>query len=122
MPFIAGFLIPFGLLLKTALTHLTEGMTADFFKAARNSLVLSGLASAVAVFLALFFGYALRMGQGTVTAVATRMASLGYALPGTVLAVGILGPLRRQITLSMPGCVQASAFLPDCCCRVLCLR
>lgn len=93
MPFVAGFLIPFLLLFNTAITHLADGLTPDFFKAAWNSLVLAGLASAVAVALALYFGYALRMGQGTLTAASARIASLGYALPGTVLAVGILGPL-----------------------------
>lgn len=93
LPFVAGFLVPFALLVKTALAHLSDGATADYFKATRNSLMLAALASATAVLLALFFGYALRIGRSAATAFAARSASLGYALPGTVLAVGILGPL-----------------------------
>lgn len=93
MPFVAGFLVPFTLLIATAFSHLADGINAGFFVAARNSLMLAAIVSVVAVGLALFFGYAQRLSGGAATAFAARSASLGYALPGTVLAVGILGPL-----------------------------
>ncbi len=57
-----------------------------------NSLALSGLAAAVAVGLSLFMAYAMRIGGGPVLRGAVRLASLGYAVPGAVLAVGVMVP------------------------------
>ncbi|MGA1456975.1 MAG: ABC transporter permease, partial [Arenicellales bacterium] len=59
---------------------------------ALNSLTLSAGAALVALLVALFIAYARRLREGRVLRVATRAASLGYAVPGAVLAVGILIP------------------------------
>jgi iron(III) transport system permease protein len=93
MPFVIGFVLPFGVLARHAIGRLDAAATATFLSAARNSLVLAALASVVAVALALFFGYAARVARGPVTSLAARLAALGYALPGTVLAIGLLIPL-----------------------------
>ena len=58
-----------------------------------NTLALAALASGVAVVLGVLVVYGRRLRGGPVTAAATRTAGLGYALPGTVVAVGLLGPL-----------------------------
>ena len=43
--------------------------------------------------LAMLLAYAARMDRSPITSFANRVASLGYAMPGTVLAVGLLTPL-----------------------------
>lgn len=93
IPFIAGFAIPFGLLLKHALAYFSEALNANFVAAARNSLVLASLVSLVSIALALFFGYAARIAKSPLTDASARLAATGYALPGTVLALGLMIPL-----------------------------
>ncbi|MFM2113026.1 MAG: hypothetical protein RLZZ271_1686, partial [Pseudomonadota bacterium] len=94
MPVMLGFLIPAGLLLKLALA--SGGFVADerFAMLARNSFVLALSAAAVATLLALLVGYAAR-GSGWWPRLAARVAGSGYAVPGAVIAVGILIPVTR---------------------------
>ncbi len=93
MPFIAGFVAPFAVLARHALFHPEGWSPAEFLAAGANSLLLAGIVSLCAVALALFFGYAARVARNPVTDAATRIAATGYALPGTVLAIGLMIPL-----------------------------
>ncbi len=54
---------------------------------------LAGMAAIACLALALMLGYATRVSQGRVTRAAARIATLGYAVPGAVLAVGVVGAL-----------------------------
>jgi len=93
-PVTLGFFIPAGLLLKLALGE--TGFVADerFVLLARNSFVLALAAAGVATMLALLVGYAAR-GAGWWPRLAARIAGSGYAVPGAVIAVGILIPVTR---------------------------
>ena len=93
VPVLLGFAVPFLVLANHALSHLGSLDVAGFVTSARNSLVLASLTSAVAVALALLFAYAARLHKSPMTRIAGHIASLGYALPGTVLAIGLLAPL-----------------------------
>ena len=66
--------------------------TTDFRYYALNSLLLSAVAAGLALLVALVIAYGQRLRGGRIIAVATRMASLGYAVPGAVLGVGVLIP------------------------------
>ncbi len=68
-------------------------LEGGFFRAAGNSLLLASLSAVFAVALALLLAYARRVAANGFTRPAVRLAGLGYALPGTVLAIGILIPL-----------------------------
>ena len=92
LPVLFGFLIPAGLLLKHAIAHFETSWTDQFRVYALNSLWVSGIASMVCVSLAVVVGYARRMHRSPAVAVAARVASLGYAVPGAVLAVGVIIP------------------------------
>ncbi|MEO0477765.1 MAG: ABC transporter permease subunit [Planctomycetota bacterium] len=59
----------------------------------KNSLMLASIASVAAITFALIVAYGHRLSRGPVTAIAAKLAGLGYALPGTVLGVGLLIPL-----------------------------
>ena len=91
-PVFLGFVVPGAVLLGHAARHYAEAMEDAFAVYVANSLALSGLAAAVAVGLSLFMAYALRIGGGPVLRGAVRLASLGYAVPGAVLAVGVMVP------------------------------
>ncbi len=93
LPFVIGFLLPFFVLVRHAWTHAGAAMAGGFLKAAGNSLLLSGLSAVVAIVLALALGYARRVAANGFTRPAVRLAGLGYAIPGTVLAIGLLIPL-----------------------------
>lgn len=93
IPIALGFVLPVLVLAWRAAHHLASAGTGGFVIAARNSLILAALAGAVAVALALMFAYAARLHKTPATSFAARTSALGYALPGTVLAIGLLSPL-----------------------------
>ncbi|MDN3524534.1 iron ABC transporter permease [Halomonas sabkhae] len=92
MPILVGFLLPGGLLAYLSLTDGDSLFGAAFLEFAGNSLVLAVLASLCAVALALLLSYGARLNPGPMTRSATRIAAMGYAIPGSVVAVGILIP------------------------------
>lgn len=95
LPLIGGFGLPAGLLLQMALTEGDAQFGARFVGLAGNSVLLSGLTALLAVSLALLIGYAARVHRGAAMRWAHRVAGLGYALPGSVIAVGVLIPVTR---------------------------
>jgi iron(III) transport system permease protein len=58
-----------------------------------NTLVLASLAAAITGVLALVLVYAARLRPSPTVRTLTRFVSMGYALPGSVIAVGVLGPV-----------------------------
>ncbi len=95
LPFIFGFVLPFGVLIGPAIRHAAEASNTDFWRAAGNSVMLSALAAMLAVFCAVVLAYSQRIASNRITRPATQAAGLGYAVPGTVLALGLMFPLAR---------------------------
>jgi len=95
MPFLVGFALPFTVLARHAMIHAATGLESGFLSATRNSLLLAALSALAAVVLAMTLGYAKRVASNGFTRPALRLAGLGYAVPGTVLAIGLLIPLAR---------------------------
>ena len=93
LPLIGGFLLPGALLLAMTLTEGDPEFGQKYLSLAANSLILALIASLLALVVALLLGYAGRMHPGRLTDSMKRIASLGYAVPGTVIAVGALIPL-----------------------------
>ncbi len=58
-----------------------------------NTLVLGGVSSILGVTAAVVVAYGLRLSRSRVAPMFARLASMGYALPGSVIAVGVLAPL-----------------------------
>lgn len=93
-PIALGFLVPFAFLAhQTVRRELLIGFDASLVGHAAITVVLA--ATATVVTLALGFGvvFAARMVRRPYAAVAVAVAGLGYAIPGTVLALGLLAPL-----------------------------
>src|SRR5262245_48506835 len=93
IPVAVGFVAPFGLLLVQATAHASDALAADLWRAARNSVGVAAAAALVTVALGLVLAYARRVAPNTIVNAAVRGAGLGYALPGTVLALGLIIPL-----------------------------
>ena len=95
IPLFFGFVLPAGLLLRLALIEGDAQFGEHFLVLARNSFVLASLTAFIAVALALLLAYAARMSKGVVARVLNRLVGLGYAVPGSVIAVGVLIPVTR---------------------------
>jgi iron(III) transport system permease protein len=95
VPVTAGFVVPAAILLDLAISGGDLHFGARYLQLVSNSVSLSAITAACAVTLALLIGYAARAGGNVLGYVAYRLASLGYAVPGAVIAVGILIPVTR---------------------------
>jgi iron(III) transport system permease protein len=95
LPIALGFLLPALLLLVQGIRHLDELTDRRLWEYARNSLVLATLGAVLAGAIALFLAYGLRLHPSRPMQVSVRLAAMGYAIPGSVIAVGILVPLGR---------------------------
>ncbi|MCL4768087.1 MAG: iron ABC transporter permease [Hyphomicrobiaceae bacterium] len=93
LPFVLGFLVPFAVLIRPALRYATEAELAGFWQEAGNSVLLASAAALLAAACALLLAYAKRVAANGFTRPAVQAAGLGYAVPGTVLALGLLMPL-----------------------------
>ncbi len=95
MPLVLGFLLPTGLLLRMALLEGDAQFGARFVTLTLNSFTLAGVTAIAAVIFALIMVYAMRLHPGPLVQAANRLAGLGYAIPGAVIAIGILVPVAR---------------------------
>ncbi len=101
---IVVFGLPLAQLVAWSFETVSAGRTADdLWSAAGNTLLLAGLAAVVAVVTATVVAYGQRSRPTRVGRIAGRMATVGYAVPGTVVAVAVYVPLvwfdRRLIEL-----------------------
>lgn len=88
-----GFLLPFVILCYHAVHYFDQAWNSRFFEYSFNSLLLSALVAGVALMIGLLLGMTHRLSGKSYSVVPMRLASMGYALPGTVLAIGVLVPL-----------------------------
>jgi iron(III) transport system permease protein len=93
VPLTVGFIVPVGVLVEGAIAQGAQYGLGDYASAAANSLLLSSLAAVIVVVMALILGAALRVSRSRVVSAAARISSLGYAIPGTVVALGLIVPL-----------------------------
>ena len=95
VPLLLGFVLPAILLLKMALTEGDAQFGQRFLVLSRNSFVLAGITAMIAVLLALIMAYGARLSKTTFANGLNRLVGLGYAVPGAVIAVGVLIPVTR---------------------------
>lgn len=93
VPLTAGFLVPLGLLVRLALQDPEPGFGQRFAGLAANSFMLAGITAVLAVAFALSIAYSVRLRPGRLSSFAGRVVGLGYAIPGVVIAVGVLVPV-----------------------------
>ena len=92
LPLALGFLLPALQLGAWTAETWRETLDAHFAGLAWNSFRLAALTALLAVAVALLLAYSLRLGVGPLGRAAARVAALGYAVPGSVIAVGVMVP------------------------------
>jgi iron(III) transport system permease protein len=113
-PLLLGFVVPAATL---ALWSWQSGadliFAPDFLTLVLNSFLLAAVAAVLAVLVALVLGYAQRLDPSRLNRGAVRLASLGYAVPGSVIAVGTLvalGGINAIFGVLLIGSVAALIY------------
>jgi len=87
-----GFLLPVAQLSTWLLTTSEEIIDARYIDLVKNSLILAGITALLALLIALLLGYGRRVSKHKTTQFAVNIAGMGYAIPGAVIAVGVMIP------------------------------
>lgn len=95
LPVLLGFGVPLYVFADYASGRLDHLLNAALASALFNTVLTSGLAALLTVALALVLIHATRLSRSGATAALTRLAMLGYALPGTIVGLGLLFALAR---------------------------
>lgn len=94
LPVLLGFVLPAGYLVADIFGRGVSGQMDDvLLKALLATILYAIMATAIAMTLAAGIIAALRFGRENWRSAAARISSLGYAVPGTVLALGLLVPI-----------------------------
>jgi iron(III) transport system permease protein len=94
LPIAFGFLIPASYLAFSSWRRFqVAGIPTALGDWIFNSVTLAALATLTAIVVSLILVYSVRVTKNPAAPILVRVASIGYAVPGTVLAVGLLVPL-----------------------------
>jgi len=91
-PVVLGFALPGFVLLRSAIAYLDTALDPAFLDAAGHSLLLAVLAAVLCLVFALILSYGRRVLPSPTLRSAALIPALAYAVPGTVLAIGLLAP------------------------------
>ena len=92
LPVVLGFLLPGTILLAMAIEVGDAQFGPRFLRLAFNSFTVAAVTAVLAVLVAVVMAYGVRLNPGRLTQAANRVAAMGYTVPGTVIAVGVLIP------------------------------
>lgn len=92
IPVLIGFLIPVLILTEMMISNFETAVDARFVQFSLNTILVAVIAGIVALAVALVMAYGARLNPSFLTKASTRIGSMGYAIPGSVIAVGILIP------------------------------
>jgi len=87
LPIVLGFILPLGLLLDHAMSGLSP---RGFWSAVVNSFSLAVAAAFITCCLGMALAYGARTDKGPTMRRLAQASALGYAVPGTVLAIGVM--------------------------------
>ncbi|PRY26376.1 iron(III) transport system permease protein [Aliiruegeria haliotis] len=92
LPVLLGFALPVVLLVSMGLESEQNLLSPRYLGFMQNSVILAGIASLLTVLGAILIGFRQRLWPGRASRVAGNVARIGYAVPGGVIAVGLLVP------------------------------
>jgi iron(III) transport system permease protein len=93
VPVLMGFVAPVVFMLRPLAADWSVLPWGRFIEWAWNSVRLGGITAALAVVVALSLAFAVRRSADAVTRGVVQLVSLGYAVPGAVIVVGLLLPV-----------------------------
>ena len=92
IPVVLGFLLPAIILFDMGLGSEQNLMSRRYTRFIQNSITLAGTAAVLTVLAAICVGFFQRLRPGRGSAIAAYVSRLGYAVPGGVIAVGLIVP------------------------------
>jgi iron(III) transport system permease protein len=95
LPLFLGFIAPALYLLNLTINNAETTLSENFVILAKNSLILALITALIAMAVSLIMAYGQRLNANVVMGLGVRVASLGYAVPGIVIAVGVLIPMGK---------------------------
>lgn len=94
IPIVIGFLAPFSYLVVAASKRIQfDGVSWNYLAYAANTIGFAFMATVITIIAGVIVGYAWRINPGPIPRFCLRASTLGYAMPGTVVAIGVLFPL-----------------------------
>ncbi len=111
LPIGFGFILPACVLAYYAWGFYEESVAHHFYSILSNSLALSSGSAVLSVAIGAFVAYGTRLKKHAVLRSAARFASVGYAIPGAVLAVGVLVPMGK-VDVALQGFFRDSFGMP----------
>lgn len=95
LPVLLGFVLPLVILVRLLMQEEVLNLSSRYMDWLQNSAILAGITAVCAIVICLLLAYAARITRSQVQEMCNRIVSMGYAIPGAVIAVGILIPLSR---------------------------
>ena len=92
LPVLFGFVIPVIALIEMSLSSEQTLLSARYLGFLKNSVMFAGIAAALTVLAAVLIGFNQRLNPGPLSRAAANIARIGYAVPGGVIAVGLVVP------------------------------
>jgi iron(III) transport system permease protein len=92
LPVLFGFMLPVLVLGAMVLRLDRPIFTAKYVEQIFNTLSLGVITAVLAVVLAIMVTFGLRMHKTAIMKTSARVAGMGYAIPGSIIAVGVLIP------------------------------
>lgn len=89
-PVLFGFLIPVATLMNLHFVDGHDFISQRYIELIKNSLCLSGITACFITLFSLIIIYSARLAPGWLSDAAVRLSNLGYAVPGSVIAIGIM--------------------------------
>ena len=90
IPLFFGFILPFIWILIYSYEYAQERLDMEFFSVILNSFLASSFASFIIILLAVILAYTYRIAPSFYTKYITKFATLGYSMPGAVIAIGVI--------------------------------
>ena len=90
IPFLFGFLIPFSFILNNTIESFAVTNFDKLFRLTNNTIYVSSLSSIIIIFIALFFLFVERISNSKINSYVSSLISLGYALPGAIIGLGVI--------------------------------
>ena len=90
IPILIGFILPITELTKWAINYNLTFFDEKFLQAAMNTILLAVAAGILCASIALIINFSIRFNKNRFSNFLSSFLSLGYAVPGLILAVGIV--------------------------------
>jgi iron(III) transport system permease protein len=91
--FAVAFILPTSLIALWSIREFAGELDARYWQFAANTLSLAAMAAMLVTLISVALAYSVRRSPGRVNEFLGRVATLGYAIPGTVLAIGFFIPI-----------------------------